>query len=180
LLCHSSAPSEVDSKWVPWALTIVGGGREALVVGRNGTQSKLRARRACDTWSSGPSTSPLEVTMYVRDPAGLAGPSRWANALRLAVNVWVWLFFGSGAAILLLNLFRLQKTPWAVGIVALLVFGTFALAIIAVPGWYAFRLGFVKCPSCGEPFARGMLPLIGANCLNCGYDIQGRTRRGDF
>jgi len=31
------------------------------VVGRGGTQSKLRARRACDTWSCGPSTSPLEV-----------------------------------------------------------------------------------------------------------------------
>ena len=30
-----------------------------MVCGR-GTQSILRARRACDTWSSGPSTSPLE------------------------------------------------------------------------------------------------------------------------
>ena len=31
------------------------------MVGRGGTQSKLRARRACDTWSAGPSTSPLDV-----------------------------------------------------------------------------------------------------------------------
>ena len=30
------------------------------MVGRGGTQSKLRARRACDTWSAGPSTSPLD------------------------------------------------------------------------------------------------------------------------
>jgi hypothetical protein len=33
------------------------------VVGRGGTQSKLRARRACDTWSCGPSTSPLAATV---------------------------------------------------------------------------------------------------------------------
>jgi hypothetical protein len=32
------------------------------VVGRGGTQSKLRARRACDTWSCGPSTSPLDAS----------------------------------------------------------------------------------------------------------------------
>ena len=30
------------------------------MVGRGGTQSKLRARRARDTWSAGPSTSPLD------------------------------------------------------------------------------------------------------------------------
>ena len=42
-------------------LTIVGGGRDALVVGRGGTQSILRARGPCRTWSAGPSTSPLAV-----------------------------------------------------------------------------------------------------------------------
>jgi elongation factor Tu-like protein len=42
-------------------LTIVGGGRDASVVGRGGAQSKLRARRAYDTWSAGASTSPLDV-----------------------------------------------------------------------------------------------------------------------
>ena len=31
------------------------------MVGRGGTQSILRARRACDTWVPGPSTSPLDV-----------------------------------------------------------------------------------------------------------------------
>ena len=30
------------------------------MVRRGGTQAKLRARRACDTWSCGPSTSPLD------------------------------------------------------------------------------------------------------------------------
>ena len=37
-------------------------GRDAWVVRRGGTQSTLRARRACDTWSAGPSTSPLDRT----------------------------------------------------------------------------------------------------------------------
>ena len=32
------------------------------MVGRGGTLSILRARRACDTWSAGRSTSPLEVS----------------------------------------------------------------------------------------------------------------------
>jgi len=118
--------------------------------------------------------------MYVRDPVALAGPSRWRNRLRVTVNVWFGLFFGSMATILLLNLFRLQGVQLVVGVVALLVYTTFALAIIAVPGWYVFRFGFVKCPCCGEPFARGMLPFIGAHCSNCDYDIQARTRRGDF
>ena len=40
-------------------LTIVGGARDALVVGRGGTQAKFRPRRAPDTRSYGPSTSPL-------------------------------------------------------------------------------------------------------------------------
>jgi len=44
-------------------LTIVGGGRDAWAHWRGGTQSKLRARRACDTWSAGPSTSPLDRTV---------------------------------------------------------------------------------------------------------------------
>ena len=41
-------------------LTIVGGGRDALVVGRRGTREKWWGRGACDTWSAGASTSPLE------------------------------------------------------------------------------------------------------------------------
>src|SRR5579862_3271598 len=43
------------------ALTIVGGGREAWVVCGRGTQSILRARGRWLAWSSGPSTSPLDV-----------------------------------------------------------------------------------------------------------------------
>ena len=42
-------------------LTIVGGGRDAWSVWGRGTQSTLRARGPCQTWSSGPSTSPLGV-----------------------------------------------------------------------------------------------------------------------
>jgi hypothetical protein len=49
-------------------LTIVGGGRDAWVVRRGGTQSKLQARRACDTWSAGASTSPLGVTAMRHAP----------------------------------------------------------------------------------------------------------------
>lgn len=41
-------------------LTIVAGGRNAWVVRRGGSQSRLQARRSCDTWSAGPSTSPLK------------------------------------------------------------------------------------------------------------------------
>src|SRR5689334_1063591 len=41
-------------------LTIVGGGRDALVVGRRGTREKWWGRGARDTWSAGASTSPLD------------------------------------------------------------------------------------------------------------------------
>jgi limonene-1,2-epoxide hydrolase len=44
------------------------------VVGRGWTRSILRARRACDTWSAGPSTSPLE---------------RMAQGPRQLVQAWV-------------------------------------------------------------------------------------------
>jgi len=39
----------------------VGGGRDAWVVRRGGTQSTLRARGPCLPWSAGRSTSPLDV-----------------------------------------------------------------------------------------------------------------------
>jgi hypothetical protein len=45
-------------------LTIVGGGRDALVVGRRGTREKWWGRGAYDTWSAGASTSPLERTCH--------------------------------------------------------------------------------------------------------------------
>src|SRR6267154_1733093 len=41
-------------------LTIVGGGREAWSVWRRGRLGTVCARGACPTWSSGPSTSPLD------------------------------------------------------------------------------------------------------------------------
>src|SRR5207237_5613520 len=44
-------------------LTIVGGGREALAVGRRGRLGTVCARGACPAWSSGPSTSPLGGSM---------------------------------------------------------------------------------------------------------------------
>ncbi len=44
-------------------LTIVGGGREAWSAWRRGRLGKVCARGACPTWSSGPSTSPLEATI---------------------------------------------------------------------------------------------------------------------
>jgi hypothetical protein len=47
-----------------WLLTIVGGVREEPVVWGRGAQSKLRARGPCDTWSCGPSTSPLAAKRY--------------------------------------------------------------------------------------------------------------------
>jgi len=47
------------------ALTIVGGGREAWSVWGRGTREKVWARGALDTWSRGPSTSPLGIP--VRD-----------------------------------------------------------------------------------------------------------------
>src|SRR5258708_33238788 len=40
-------------------LTIVGGGRDRLVVRRRGRWETVCARCACLAWSSGPSTSPL-------------------------------------------------------------------------------------------------------------------------
>src|SRR5712671_2755306 len=45
-----------------WLLTIVGGGREAWSVWRLGRLGTVCARGAHPAWSSGPSTSPLDVT----------------------------------------------------------------------------------------------------------------------
>ena len=47
------------------------------MVGRGGTQSKLRARRACDTWSAGPSTSPLGALFNVMAQAHQPGERYW-------------------------------------------------------------------------------------------------------
>src|SRR6266478_684708 len=44
-------------------LTIVGGGRETLLVWRRGRLGTVCARDACPAWSSGPSTSPLGAAM---------------------------------------------------------------------------------------------------------------------
>jgi hypothetical protein len=60
MLAEMRKTARANHGWVRCALTIVGGGRDALAVRRGGTQSKLRARRPCDTWSSGASISPLD------------------------------------------------------------------------------------------------------------------------
>jgi len=66
LLRNFESQERAQSDWHPCystccALTIVGGGREAWVVCCRGTQSILRARGRWRAWSSGPSTSPLDV-----------------------------------------------------------------------------------------------------------------------
>jgi hypothetical protein len=119
--------------------------------------------------------------MYVRDPVALSGPSRLANALRIAVNAWVGLMLASMATILLVNALKLQRFPSVLEILQLLLYTTFALALVAIPAWFAFCFGFIKCPCCGESFRKWVaLYLIDRQCGNCGYDIQARTRPGDF
>jgi hypothetical protein len=130
----------------------------------------------------GPSTSPLEVTVYVRDPVALLGPSRWINRARLTCNVWFWAFFGTALYILLLNLFRVPRDSiFRTEVLWALVYGVFGSAVAVFPLWYGFALGLVKCPCCGERFARQPLsPFIRRRCVSCGYDIALRTRDGDF
>jgi hypothetical protein len=151
------------------------------VVTRRGRGKTFCARGACPAWSSGPSTSPLEVTMYVRDPAALLVPSRRVNFLRLISNAWFGAFFGLMVLAGVLEVLRLNHVPPFPSSYQLLVYALFISAAVAVPLWYAFGGGFIKCPCCREPFARIVIsPFIGAKCTNCGYDVARRTRQGDF
>ena len=60
-----------------------------MVCGR-GTQSILRARGALETWSSGPSTSPLERTML---PAGLTPRRKLALGIAFPCAAAMFAFF---------------------------------------------------------------------------------------
>src|SRR6266446_2049803 len=74
-------------------LTIVGGGRETLLVWRRGRLGTVCARDACPAWSSGPSTSPLGAAMsrlsraFFTGSFGaalvVAGPQQAQNLLHL-------------------------------------------------------------------------------------------------
>src|SRR5947207_6691280 len=71
-------PGVTQCKWR--RLTIVGGVRDAWSVWRRGRLGTVCARGAHPAWSSGPSTSPLEVHIQDSNAAGkldLFGRRRW-------------------------------------------------------------------------------------------------------
>ena len=118
--------------------------------------------------------------MLVRDRALLVGPSRWRNWLRLLVNFW-FVLFGSCALGILIALW-LNATPNGP-----IVFGVwmvnrllFILTLPAWAGWFAYKLGLIRCPCCDLRFDSRLWFPIRAECENCGYNIRTNSRRGDF
>src|SRR5437588_11810886 len=69
----------------PAPLTIVGGVREALAVGRRGRRKRLCARVASPAWVPGPSTSPLEDAARILRKGEIRIRRAKAKTLRLTL-----------------------------------------------------------------------------------------------
>jgi hypothetical protein len=122
--------------------------------------------------------------MFERNRAVLLRPSRWISLLRKLVNAWHVLFLCLAVVLLLIALFRVDVEEG--GFLHFILWawsrGLFVLAVLSWPGWFAFKLGVVSCPCCGESFAEkaGFSFLVEPRCVNCGYDPSTISRRGDF
>jgi hypothetical protein len=109
--------------------------------------------------------------------------SKWLAFAGMLVNLWNVLFWCFLAEILLINLIGvaeggvLQFVLWSSGKCF------FILSLICVPLWFAFKLGLIKCPCCGESFAMDLWSFryaLSPQCVNCGYDPATISRQGDF
>ena len=88
-------PSGFARRGLTRRLTIVGGGRDAWSVWGRGTQERLWARGPCQTWSSGPSTSPLaDMALASVKRLSLVGA---VGTSVLVASYAVWLFSHSRA-----------------------------------------------------------------------------------
>ncbi len=119
--------------------------------------------------------------MYVRDRNLLRTPALRLNVLATTFNAWWCLFWFVALSIGLLTLVSADVVdsfrPVVSGLAQLLGL----LTLVAWPAWFAFRLGVIKCPCCGERFAAQRLGwTIERRCSSCGFDVRTVSRQGDF
>jgi hypothetical protein len=130
------------------------------VVGRGGTQSKLRARRAWDTWSAGASTSPLGVMSYSADWRRYQITTRFGIGAFAAVPV-------AGA------LSAWAKSHQATRPLA----EPFAFAAVVCALLFAVLFvvqAYFRCPRCGNLFSRASwwtTLRAGRSCAHCGLRL---------
>ena len=100
--------------------------------------------------------------------------------MRAFVNVWLALFLIQVVAILLWYFLGAVRNPPGIELLILLNRVFFLGALPAVVALFSFKLGIIKCPSCGLRFDTRLWVPIDAECANCGYNIRTISRRGDF
>ena len=117
--------------------------------------------------------------MYCRDIALLSIGARRIRTLRWLLNFASVAVLACGAIALLGWLIPDWKTFWFVLLIPIGVITT-----LCVIPWFligaAFTLGLVKCPCCGQTFARGASLWVMPICESCGFDVVSIKRPGDF
>ena len=138
-------------------------------------------KRVCPAAAS----ATLEVAMYCRDPALLAGPTSRLNLYRSIGGTCIRLLLLSLVVLIVsLNVFPAasRRTPPVVGYSVIAALGALLFTWFGLSR--AFQSGALKCPCCGEPFARRRVGVFWLTfprrCANCEYDLVSGHRRGDF
>jgi len=119
--------------------------------------------------------------MYVRDRLVLRKPAYWLNTAIWVVNIWLGMFLLIALAIALLALLPDDARAPLIPALRLTTSAFGIITIVAVPTWFAFKLGIVKCPCCASRFTGSPLAFtLNRRCGNCGFDVQSVSRQGDF
>jgi hypothetical protein len=119
--------------------------------------------------------------MIVRNPDVLRAPARRMNVLIALFNVWIYAFALLALLIVLTSLLPETSRGSLKGLMVGMSWVVVVLGVLVTPGWFAIRLGFIKCPCCGETFGSDKLGWhLARACANCGFDVRTVSRPGDF